>query len=86
MEQPRRRPRDKGREDLLSDPGARDLQKDGKRGDLVREPGEQDLVRDRGSQDLVHLEAGLNGRSPNEVTLVRVSGRSGGYATRRRRD
>lgn len=86
MEQIRRRPAERGREDLLSDPGARDLQRDGGRRDLLREPGQQDLARDRGTQDSVHLEAWLTDRIPNETVVVRISSRSGAYVSSRRRD
>lgn len=86
MEQVRRRPAERGHEDLLSDPGARDLQRDGGRRDLLREPGVQDLVRDRGKQDLVRLEAWLFDLAPKGTALVGISGRSGAYAALRRRE
>lgn len=86
MEESRPGLRDRGRQDVLSDPGTRDLLQDGARRDLRRDPGRQDLLRDRGVIDGAQLEAGLANRIPDEITLARVSGRSGAYAIQRRRE
>ena len=76
--------RDRGSEDLLSDPANGDLDHDGSRRDLLDDPGVQDLTRDAGTQDSLQLGRFLGGAPPSEVLLGLPHARSGGFTAPRR--
>lgn len=76
--------RDRGDQDLTSDPGNRDLDGDGARKDLLDDPGIRDLVQDPGAREMRALDAFLNARLPSEIVLKTAGSRAGGFVPRRR--
>lgn len=77
--------RDRGSQDLISDPGNRDLDEDGFRRDLLDDRGVKDLVRDLWAGDCLDLGLAASGFRPDETVLSASPFRSGGRMTGRKR-
>jgi len=77
--------RDRGSQDLTSDPGNRDLDEDGYRRDLLSDPGIRDLVHDLWAGDSRELGVAASGFHADDAVLPSWQSRSGGRTTRRER-
>jgi len=77
--------RDRGSQDLLSDPGHKDLQRDGFRRDLLSDLGVRDLTGDQGVQDSLKLGATRAGPAHDELVALPQAARSGAVALERPR-
>jgi hypothetical protein len=85
MAEPRPPERDRGGQDLISDPGNRDLDEDGFRRDFLGDRGVRDLVQDLWAGDSSDLGVAASGFHPDELVLSPSQFRSAARATGRKR-